>query len=68
MGEGDCDHEQDCAGNLVCGSDNCRGPGFDRDDDCCMARPSKNGKIQIVEKSFFYLCVCFRCLGELFRR
>ena len=40
-GEGDCDEDRDCAGDLVCGTDNCsRGPlgqvvSFDFDDDCC---------------------------------
>ena len=24
MGEGDCDNDSECAGNLVCGTDNCR--------------------------------------------
>ena len=33
VGEGDCDQDSDCAGPLVCGSDNC--PWGD-EDDCCM--------------------------------
>ena len=33
VGEGDCDEDSDCAGSLVCGSDNC--PWGDGDD-CCM--------------------------------
>ena len=41
-GEGDCDYDSECAGNLVCGLDNCRrGPlrhigSFDDTDDCCQ--------------------------------
>jgi len=35
-GEGDCDHDSDCRGNLRCGTDNCYGKGFDDTDDCCM--------------------------------
>ena len=29
VGEGDCDNDSHCAGDLVCGKDNCDGPGFD---------------------------------------
>jgi len=35
-GEGDCDMDSHCAGELVCGEDNCNGSGFDSTDDCCM--------------------------------
>ena len=35
VGEGDCDSDDDCKGNLVCGADNCRGSTFDPNDDCC---------------------------------
>jgi len=35
-GEGDCDNDSDCRGNLRCGTDNCFGEGFDDTDDCCM--------------------------------
>ena len=40
-GEGDCDSDADCKGDLVCGVDNCdrNNPGFDATDDCCQARP-----------------------------
>ena len=27
-GEGDCDSDEDCIGNLVCGSNNCNGPWY----------------------------------------
>ena len=33
VGDGDCDRDSDCEGDLVCGYDNC--PWGDRDD-CCM--------------------------------
>ena len=33
IGDGDCDRDSDCEGDLVCGRDNC--PWGDRDD-CCM--------------------------------
>ena len=37
LGEGDCDDDSDCDGNLVCGTDNCRN--FDSawtdEADCC---------------------------------
>ena len=35
IGEGDCDSNSDCAGNLLCGSNNCIGLTFDGNDDCC---------------------------------
>jgi len=38
LGEGDCDNDSDCHLGLVCGVDNCRGPGFDSTDDCCRQR------------------------------
>jgi len=40
-GEGDCDMDSHCAGELVCGEDNCNGSGFDSTDDCCE-KPTKN--------------------------
>jgi len=33
-GQGDCDYDIDCAGNLVCGDGNCGGR-YHRTDDCC---------------------------------
>ena len=39
LGEGDCDSDSECSGNLICGSDNCQsldsGWAFS-DFDCCM--------------------------------
>ena len=35
-GEGDCDDDNDCLGNLICGNDNCNQKlGFGSDYDCC---------------------------------
>ena len=43
-GQGDCDSDDGCAGNLVCGSNNCRS--YHRDaspyDDCCTTASSHN--------------------------
>ena len=40
IGEGDCDFDNQCLGDLKCGEnnnfdDNCIGEGFDATDDCC---------------------------------
>ena len=40
LGDGDCDHDDDCNGPLVCGNNNClkfRSAGglWDEEDDCC---------------------------------
>lgn len=41
MGEGDCDNDGECRGNLVCGNNNCRdmnpGEGYPADADCCTS-------------------------------
>ena len=42
-GEGDCDHDDQCAGVLQCGQDNCAtqsGGYWDPEDDCCERRCS----------------------------
>lgn len=38
-GQGDCDNDDDCAGDLVCGDDNGAEFGFDPDDDVCIPAP-----------------------------
>jgi len=50
VNEGDCDKDGDCAGDLVCGSDNCVGDSFSWSDDCCESvidpcapNPCQNG-------------------------
>ena len=35
IGEGDCNSDSGCKGDLVCGTNNCVGDGFDPTDDCC---------------------------------
>ena len=37
-GDGDCDNDSECSGDLVCGTDNC--PWGDNDD-CCIKKRSK---------------------------
>ena len=48
IGEGDCDKDIDCKGDLVCGEDNCDGIDFDGTDDCCTEPDSKYKKIYIM--------------------
>ena len=38
INEGDCDSDADCKQGLKCGLDNCSGPNFDSEDDCCRFR------------------------------
>jgi len=40
--EGDCDVDNDCSGNLLCGNNNCKAFGsfFHEKDDCCVKPPS----------------------------
>ena len=40
LGGGDCDNDGECAGNLVCGTDNCGGI-FASSADCCIHPTSK---------------------------
>ena len=35
INQGDCDYDEDCFGDLVCGEDNCPSP-FRSDADCCV--------------------------------
>merc|ERR1711970_1344474 len=39
LGEGDCDDDSDCSGNLLCGNNNCKAfeSFFHEKDDCCVA-------------------------------
>eukprot|EP00091_Calanus_sinicus_P009142 TRINITY_DN21553_c0_g1_i1.p1 TRINITY_DN21553_c0_g1~~TRINITY_DN21553_c0_g1_i1.p1 ORF type:complete len:231 (-),score=49.77 TRINITY_DN21553_c0_g1_i1:147-839(-) len=43
VGEGDCDDNDDCAGNLLCGDNNCIGLTFEGSDDCCYEGPHCHG-------------------------
>jgi len=47
-GEGDCDMDSHCAGDLVCGVDNCNGIGFDSTDDCCKTKIVPTGDDDIT--------------------
>jgi hypothetical protein len=40
LSEGDCDNDGECAGSLVCGTDNCGGS-FESAADCCIHPTSK---------------------------
>ena len=40
LGEGDCDSDDECQGDLVCGYKNCDGSQYGANDDCC-----KGGKL-----------------------
>ena len=38
IGEGDCDKDADCLGDLSCGDNNCIGTGFTKQADCCYLK------------------------------
>ena len=40
LGEGDCDHDSECTGSLICGSNNCGSGWSNAEFDCC--REGKN--------------------------
>ena len=40
IGEGDCDDNYECAGELACGSDNCVGSTYPSLADCCENSPT----------------------------
>ena len=45
VGNGNCDSDNDCIGNLKCGIDNCnytKFPSFGKDDDCCYDPKGKS--------------------------
>ena len=63
IGDGDCDSDSDCAGNLMCGDNNCgreedfdisswpsSSPGWDTTDDCCC-RLTSNGTCTTIPLS-----------------
>ena len=63
VGEGDCDEDSDCAGSLVCGSDNC--PWGDGDD-CCM-HPGMHVYVTtcLVPKICFHVPIGLNCCCEV---
>ena len=51
VGEGDCDNDDDCSGDLKCGTDNC-GTGWGDDTfDCCKAEPGNNNELYSLRLS-----------------
>ena len=50
-GDGDCDNDEQCAGGLTCGKDNCGWHHMDKSDDCCMGEKSKRSFIKQDEPS-----------------
>ena len=52
IGQGDCDTDEDCKGNLVCGNNNCDGKGFDNTDDCCI-EPGNNLPVTLRLLEYF---------------
>ena len=51
IGDGDCDFDAQCKGDLRCGSNNCVGPDFDATDDCCapLAKLSYQDAIKVIK-------------------
>eukprot|EP00092_Neocalanus_flemingeri_P072028 GFUD01088577.1.p1 GENE.GFUD01088577.1~~GFUD01088577.1.p1 ORF type:complete len:120 (+),score=13.50 GFUD01088577.1:49-408(+) len=45
FGCGDCDVDEDCMEDLVCGTDNCNWGPYDKWDDCCMLRPDRTWRM-----------------------
>ena len=56
-GEGDCDSDSDCSGNLVCGSNNCRGGSSGLD---CCEQPQRskyyNYKYNLLWHILYFHC------------
>ena len=56
-GEGDCAKDEDCAGSLQCGEDNCpvkSGGLWDSQDDCCERRCSSDRPCpQVITNRYF---------------
>ena len=48
LGQGDCDNDSECIGELICGRNNC-GAEFPWDSaDCCTIQPAKRGRYQVL--------------------
>ena len=41
--KGDCNSDNECKGNLICGKNNCKNSFFDLNDDCCEEPPACYG-------------------------
>jgi len=72
LGDGDCDHGNDCERGLICGKDNCmsefdhRGGHWDAEDDCCTTKCWKEyfadrGKKSRADNKYW---LNFMCPGE----
>ena len=53
IGEGDCDKDEECEGNLICGKNNCKSH-FSYDADCCYE--PKEGKHQRLKLARRFTC------------
>merc|ERR1711936_394878 len=51
LGEGDCESDNDCQADLVCGNNNCKefSAYFHEKDDCCVSPGSSGGTVTILE-------------------
>ena len=54
MGEGDCDSDSECYGNLICGTDNCQNfdSAYSSTHDCCT---TGNKTVQLQLTAGFYV-------------
>ena len=41
INQGDCDYDDDCKGDLICGHNNCGASFTMPDADCCIVKPGK---------------------------
>ena len=63
MQEGDCDEDEDCSDDLVCGKNNCiKNYDFwwDASDDCCEKRKSKLRDISKIQNMFDLLIILYK--------
>ena len=75
-GVGDCDGDEQCAGDLVCGADNCAALwpalGYPPESDCCVSQANAqrtngtgNTWLTVWSSSFFSICHCTTLLVEV---
>ena len=50
LGQGDCDKDDECSGDLVCGRDNCGVEYKSATADCCQFRGNKNISRSYMQK------------------
>ena len=64
VNQGDCDIDEDCKGNLICGSDNC-GPSFTWSyTDCCKLKDGKQILTNINRNQFILLMLALLTMKE----